>query len=237
MKKTGNSAALYADVDIGDWEVFMRAVKNTRLPDSARDALNSVADAVTVRQNRNIKREMIVRSRYTMRSTQNPRARPYKALNKAQGRNMKRMFSRSGTFSPYLWLQENDTTVRGLSGPVPIPQLAARTGRSIRKSIARRYRLPRSARLRKTPGSREIGRTAAGSVWVGLPKGLHRGRKRPFGIYERRGKFRLRMLRSLESDTARIKGTRFHADAVARYGTEAFISEAFARELRRRLRR
>lgn len=215
----------------------MAAVKNTRLPDSARDALNAVADAVTTRQNRNIKKQMIVRSRYTMRSTQNPRARPYQALNKAQGRKMKRMFSRAGSFSPYLWIQENDTTVRGLSGAVPIPQLAARTGRSIQKSIARRYRLPRSARLGRTPGSREIGRTSAGSVWVGVPKGLHRGRKRPFGVYERRGRYRLRMLRSLESDTARIKGTRFHADAVGRYGTEAFISQAFARELRRRLRR
>ena len=232
-------AAIYAHTDIGDWTVFMRAVERTEIPRAVRDALNTVADAVTRRQNRTIRRRLIVRTRYTLGSTTSPRARPYRALNKAHGTDLRRMFSRAGSFSPYLWLQERDSVQEGVNGPVPIPMLAARTGRSRQKAIARRYRLARSTRLgRDRRRSREIGRTSGGTVWVGVPRGMHRGRRRPFGVYERRrGNTSLRMLRSLENDRVRIRGTRFHGEAVERYGVQPFIADAYARALRRTLRR
>jgi hypothetical protein len=175
----------------------------------------------------NVKRRMIVRTQYTLKSMALSRARPYRALNKARGRNLSTMFSRAGTVSRYLWMQEG-ATKKGIGGPVPIPRLITRGGKSIRGIVRPAYRLKKSQRL-------TIGEQGDdGRRFVGVP----RGGNRPLGLYERSGNNkRLAMLRLLTHDEVKIKDTDFHDDAVRRYGARQFIAAQFRRIAQRELNR
>jgi hypothetical protein len=207
----------------------LKMAKGTALPDAMSETLNTAADAVTRKQIKNVQRRLHVRTKYTTNSMKSGRAKPYYALNKAMGRNIDRMYSRAGTFSDYLWLQENDQTVEGInSGPVPIPTTKARTSDSIMKAIRKKYRLSANQNL-------DIGEIGSEHrQFIGTPK----GGGRPKGLYERRNNNkRLVMIRNLEKRKVNIKGVHFHRDAVRQYGTPQYIESKFNRIAIRILRR
>jgi hypothetical protein len=206
----------------------LKMAGGTVLPEAMAETLNQTADAVTRRQIKNVQRRLRVRTKYTTNSMKSGRAKPYHALNKAMGRNINRMYSRAGTFSDYLWLQEDDQTVEGLnSGPVPIPTTKARTSDSIMKAIRKKYRLSENQNL-------DIGEIGSEHrQFIGVPK----GGGRPKGLYERRNNNkRLVMIRNLEKRKVNIKGVHFHRDAVRQYGTPQYIESKFNRVAVRMLR-
>jgi len=199
-------------------------------PKMIAETLNRTADAVTKEQIRNVKTRLTVRTPFTLRSMEMSRARPYRALNKASGKNLSRMFSRAGTVSKYLWMQEGFTKKGQGGGPIPIARDLTRAGGTRSGIVRRMYRLAKGTSF--TSG--EFG--ASGKQFVGRPK----GGSRPLGLYERRSKnTRLMMLRSLTVSQVKIKDTNFHDDAVRRYGTKRFIAAQFRtlaqREITRRM--
>jgi hypothetical protein len=141
------------------------------------------------------------------------RAKPFKALFKAKGKNVQRMFSRAGTFSPYLWLQEDNREVRGIDGPIPIALPVIRTSKSEKKSIAKRFRLKRNQAL--NPGNFGDG----GKQFIATIGKTH-------GLWQRMRKG-LRLLRNLNNDKVKIKGTKFHSKAVKRKGNNQLIASRF----------
>jgi len=202
-------------------------ISKTALPEAMAETLNRTADASTKLQIRNVKSRLIVRTQFTIRSMTSGRARPYQALNKATGNNINKMFSRTGTYSPYLWMQEGHTKRSISGGPVPIATVNIRTGKNLNKSIRRAYRLNASDAL--TRG--DFGEW--GKKFIGKPKG-----RSAFGIYERRNNNKkLMMLRNLEHNEVKIPDSNFHDDAIKRFGTAQFIEAQFNKIANQKLRR
>ena len=196
-------------------------------PSVMAETLNKTADAVTTQMQRNIKSDFTLRTPFTLKSTESPKAKPWKALNKAMGKMIDKMFSRAGTFSKYLWKQENGGTIKAeAGGAYPIATLNARTSGSYQKSIAKKNRL--------APGSLNDGDYDL-NRFIGTPKGGSRGR----GLYARnKNNTYLVKMRDLGSDTITIKATHFHQKAVDKFGTASFITAMFnkiaVRELKKR---
>lgn len=212
-----------ADVDTEAYMRAMRRLGNDILPEIIAETLNETADAVTKRSLRYLNSRLTVRTKFTTNSINRPAARPYKALNKAKGHNLQRMFSRAGTISPYLSVQDQGATIRAKGDRVPIPTLNARTGKNLSRSIAGRYNLGRMGDI-----------AGDGRYFIGEPKGGNR----PLGLYERTNKnHKLRMLRNLESRVVNVPKTSWHTDASEELGSPRFIRARFRRNAERRLKR
>ena len=210
------------DVDTKKYTAAMKIFRKEALPKAVAETLNRTADAVTKLQIKNVKRDVIIRTKFTINSMKSKRARPWQALNKAMGKNIARMFSRAGTFSNYLWKQEETGTYKGMSGPVPIPTLQTRTSKNLKKSVRKKFRL--------SPGQNLSDGDLGENMFIGTPQ----GRKR--GVYEKDKRGKLVMLRNLESKQITIKGTGFHSKAVKRFGTQQFIKAQFIKVSKRILR-
>lgn len=219
-----SKVALNATIDSKAYMKAMRVISKDAYPKAVAETLNDTAEAVTKQQIRNVKKDLIVRTKFTINSMQR-RGGP---INTARGKNVDRMFSRAGTFSQYLWLQEDDNEIEGIDGPKPIATLQARTSKSLHRTVRKAYRLKKSATLQ--PGA--FGED--GKKFIGTP----RGGNRRYGLYERtNNNKRLKMIRNLESDSVRIKGKHFHSNAVKRYGTQQYISAKFKKNAEKALRR
>jgi len=215
-----------AETDTQGYIRLMKRLGNRVLPEVVADALNDTADETTRASLKNLHDSVIVRRKFTTNSFTSKRAKPYKALNKAMGHKVERMFSRSGTYSPYLALQEYGATVDAEGKRVPIPTEVARGGGE-EKSIRSKYNLGLMGSVKDSS-----------RFFIGEPKGSVNGQRRPLGMYERyANNKRLRMVRNLESDMVKIKPKRFHRKAVSRYGTSRAVAAHFRRHASRRLRR
>lgn len=212
------------DVDTTKYTIALKIYGREALPKAVAETLNRTADAVTKQQIKNVKKDMIIRSPFTLRSMTMRGARPYKALNKARGLDLKKMFSRAGTISRYLWMQEENFTKKGLSGPIPIPTLATRVGKNKKKTVRKVFRLSPSQSL----ADGEIGN----NMFIGKPQGMNRR-----GLYLRGPrKGVLTLLRNLEHDEVKLKGKGFHSKAVKRFGTAQFIKAQFFKVSKRILK-
>ena len=216
-----------ADVDTRAYMNAMRILGREVLPQVVADTLNETADAVTQRSLRYLKRRLITRTKFTTNSVTRAGAKPYKALNKARGNNIQRMFSRAGSISPYLGVQDMGGTQRSQKDRVPIPTLAARTAKNLSKSIARRYNLGKMGNI-----------GTDGKFFIGRPKGEKRYKGRPLGLYERySGNGKLRLIRNLESTSVNVPASRWFSDAVEELGAPRLIRARFKRNAQRRLKR
>jgi len=211
------------DVDTTKYTIALKIYGRDALPKAVAETLNRTAEAVTKQQIKNVKRDLTVRTKFTINSMKSKRATPYQALNKATGQNVDRMFSRAGTFSRYLWTQEENFTKKGMSGPVPIPTLATRVSKNIKKTVRRKFRL--------SPGQSLADGNIGDNMFIGKPQGRARG------IYQRGKKGVLTMLRNLEHSQVKIKGKGFHSKAVKRFGTAQFIKAQYIKVARRILKR
>jgi hypothetical protein len=213
-----------AEVDTRAYIHAMRLLGNDLLPQVVAETLNETADAVTKRSLRYLNRRLTVRTKFTTNSLKRTGARPFHALNKARGRNVQRMFSRSGSISPYLGIQDAGGKQKPKRGSrVPIPTLSARTGKNLSKSIASRYNLGRMGDI-----SRD------GRFFIGTPK----GNQGPLGLYERyQGNRKIRMIRNLASQEVTVPASRWFSDASDELGSQRFIRARFQRNARRRLQR
>jgi len=220
MARSGWSAEVHTKSYINALKVLGRDA----LPDTVALTLNRTADAVTKQAKENVEKRLIVRRRaYTLGSLTNKSASPYEALNKALGHDIDRMFSRAGSFSPFLWKHDEGEAVTAEGSRIPIPTIASRTGKSRKKSIAKRYSMNQLG---------DIGNS--GRYFIGRPKGGNR----PLGIYERHSSNKkLRMLRNLTESSVRIPATHWFSDAVKKYGTPRLIGNRFMDAAQQRLRR
>jgi hypothetical protein len=219
MHQGGQVVSFSADVDTRAYMQAMRLLGKEVLPEVMAETLNQTADAVTARSLRNLQRRLTVRTKFTTNSLTRAGAKPYRALNKARGTNTQRMFSRAGSISPYLGIQDTGDTKRAERSRVPIPTRNARTARSEQRSIARRYNL------------RNMG-PAKGAYLMGKPQGTDL----PTGLYERKGR-RLIMLRNLAHAQVTVPATRWHRDAADELGSPRLIAARFRRNAQRRLAR
>ncbi len=197
-----------ADVEIKGYMTTMKFISKEALPGAVVDTLNNTAQANERKMKKNVEKRMIVRTPYTLKSIKQDRH--------ARGQNIARMFSRVGSISPYLAIHDEGGIVQAENKKIPIPTLQARTGKNIRKRIARRYKM----------NEMDIG----SNFFMGKPA------SRRLGIYERR-KHRMVMIRNLESSQKKIDPNRWFSDSLKKYGTPQYIRAQFIRAAKKRLKR
>lgn len=166
----------------------LRRHEQRSLPDAVAEALNSTADAITIRSRLNVQRRLTVRTQFTVNSI--------RTKNRARGRNAARMFARTGTISKYLPIQNVGGEVRARSSRIPIPTVQHARGGSNRNVVRRRYHMNRLGSIR---GSSRyfMGRGPSGTT----------------GLWERDGR-RLKMIRDLSRSAVRIEPTNWFNDAI-----------------------
>ena len=205
------SNGFYADADIKKYMTAMKIIDKRLLPKTVAETLNNTADAVAGRGKKNAQNRLTIRTKFTLNSIRQDRH--------ARGEDIGRMYSRAGTISKYLPLQDEGGTVRAENKRIPIPTEKARTGKNPRKRIAQRYAM----------NSVQFGQ---GKFFMGRPKGGNR----PLGIYERfQNNKRLRMIRQLEHSSVRVPASHWFSDAVKKYGTAQFIQAQFVKLSKRYL--
>lgn len=208
-----------ADVDIRKYMAAMRFISKEALPDAVAESLNAPAEAIEKAARKNVKRDLTIRTKFTVNSIRQDRH--------ARGQNIERMFSRVGSISPYLWMHDKGYKAEGISGdPLPIPTTEARTSKSIQRAISKKYRIGKNERIQ--PGMY----SSIPTMFTGKPK----GGDRPYGIYKRANRNnKLVMLRNLEHDDAKIPATHWFSKPVKKYGSMQFIKAQFIKIAKRKL--
>lgn len=166
------------------------------LPDAVARALNETADAITMQSRLNVSRRLTVRTQFTLNSI--------RTKNRARGRNVSRMFARTGTISNYLPIQNTGGIMRARGRSIVIPTISARSG-SNKNIISPRFRMNRMGNFGPSYG----GKTTR--FFMGTPKG---GNRRA-GIYFRsHNNKKLTMVRNVESSTVQVPGSAWFDDAI-----------------------
>jgi hypothetical protein len=203
-----------ADIETRKWITGMNTFAKKDHPRVVAESLNAPAAAIEQQARRNVEKRMIVRTQYTTGSIKQDRH--------ARGENINRMYSRVRTNSPYLKIQDEGGVIKGEGQRTAIPLAASRTGRNIRKSIAKRYKINQLGSLQR---NRDyfMGRSPVGN--------------RKLAIFQRLRGNKLRMLRRATTADVRIRGKRWWSDPNKQYGTPQYIRAQYIRLSRVRLRR
>lgn len=195
--------------DIRGLEKQLARYGQQELPEVVAETINAVGRATHSRSLRNIRSDMIIRNRFTERSLKYFKASPR--------RNLNRIDAITGTISPYLPIQEKGGRLRAKRSRVAIPTKSARVAKSKRRAVAPRFRLNR------------VGETGSGGVFIATSK---RGK---LGMFVRT-KSRVIMIRDLSITSRHIKPTRWHSEAVGKFGRRNVMGAIFIRQARRRIR-
>ncbi len=194
-----------------DYQRAMRSLTKAEIPGAQSRAINVIAKACDSQSHRNLGERMILRNKYTVNSL---RYSPSKV--RSGGRVG---YAEIGTVSPYLPIQETGGVVRAQRKKIPVPTIAAR-GKSMKRVVMKQFRM------------NTLGPLGKGHRFFMLPSGIY---YRP-GIGRKHVKGRPRPLvkvRDLSKSRITIKPTRWHTDAVKKFGTQAHMVAAFKREARR----
>lgn len=212
-----------SDIETESYIRAMRMLGGQVLPEVMAETLNDTAHAVTSRARVYMHRRHTIRRKFTTNSLYSARAKPYKMLAKALPSKGARMYSRAGTKSDYMTLQNNGATLKPKIGKrYPIAYQNTRTSKNPAKSISARYNLGNMGSIEDD-----------GRYFIGTP----RGGKRPLGMYERHANNkRLRLLRYLKESRVTITPTRWYSDALAEKGSDRLIKARFRRNAERRLK-
>lgn len=200
-----------ADIETRKWITGMNTFARYDHPRVVAETLNAPASAIEKKAQSNVRRRMIVRTNYTPNSIKHDRT--------ARGENIDRMYSRVRTNSPYLKIQNEGGVIRSENRRVAIPLVSSRTGKSLQKSIARRYKINQLGSLRKNRDYFMGNSPTSGKV----------------AIFQRIRGNKLRMLRRATTATVRVPATHWWTDANKRYGTSQYIRAQYLRLARARL--
>ncbi len=174
--------------------------------------MNRACNASHSRSIRNIKSDLILRNQYTERSMILWKSK-YKP-----GRSIDRISATTGSKSPYLPLQETGGVVRAKKSKIPVPTLAGRRGKW-RKPIPPSLRMNRMGAI-GTEGSKFFFMKSPG------------GKK---GIFYRKSKKKIVKVRDISRRSYRIKATRWHSEAVKKFGNKRIMGQLFVQEAKRQL--
>jgi len=168
--------------------------------------LTETAQSVTTRGARNLKKDMIVRTPYTLRSLKTFKASPSKPI--------ERQNAVSGTISEYLPVHDKGGVIKARKRKIAVPTNRVR-GRDRKKKIPARYKLDRMQ-----------------NAFVLRPSGKLMSRA---ALFIRRGK-KLEKVRDLGAKDYRMKARNWHTEAVNKYGNYGYMAGVFRRQAERYLK-
>ncbi len=190
----------------------LRRYQKDALPKAVAASINAVAGAAHRQAERNVRTRFTIRNRFTMRSLKLFRANPKPDIS--------RIDSITGTISSYLPLQEKGGTVRARRQRLAIPTKQARIGRSKARPVASRFRMNR------------MGQVGRGSKFF-----VMRNKWGKLGIFTRRTKRKLVMVRDLSVRSFHLRAKNWHADAVRKFNRRSLYMRVFIREAKKGLGR
>ncbi len=131
------------DKQIKEYNRRLRRIGKIGIPMAVKGTLDKMAFESRKMSIKTFERKFVIRSNWTQRGM--------RYENTKKGIPIKRMESRSGNTRDYADLLEKGGTVRADNQFLPIPALGARTGKSKRKRIAKRFKMPQLSRVRRLP--------------------------------------------------------------------------------------
>ena len=134
--------------------------------------------------------------------------------------NLRRINAITGTVSTYLPLQEKGGTVRARRSRMAIPTKSARIGRSKSRPVASRFRMNR------------MGQVGRGGKFF-----IMRSKSGKLGIFTRRTKRKLVMVRDLSVRSFHLRAKNWHSDAVRKFNKKSLYMRVFIREAKKGLGR
>ena len=195
------------EADIKKYNKTLRKLSREAIPRAIAATLNRQATITKDRAIANMKKKLTIRTPYTLKSMRISESRPKP--------NIGAMYSKTGTISPYLPLQETGGVVRARRQRIPIPTTAARRGKSRAGVIAPQFRMSK------------IGQVGRGSKFFYM-------RLRKPGIFTRKGK-RLIMIRDLSVSSYRIEPTGWFSEAVKKYHNRRFLEKVYVMEAKKEI--
>lgn len=196
--------------DAAAYEKALAKLSKDALPKVTARTLNAVSTAAAAQQKKNIHAKMIVRAKYTDNSLKH-----YKA---SEAKPIARQNAVVGSTSSYLPIHDSGGTIRAKKQRIAIPTNKLR-------GVNRRKKISPSMR---------IGEQAKRKFFVLGPASPVRVVKRP-GLYYRKSKTKIVRVRDLSMKSFRLRGNRWHSDAVAKYAKAGIISAVFIREAKKEL--
>lgn len=200
------------DADTRSLERQLKKYKRDAMPKAVAASINAVSLAAHRQSERNVRTRFTIRNRFTERSLKRWPANPKP--------DIRRINSVVGTKSKYLPLQETGGMVRAGRRRIAIPTKSARIGRSKARPVARRFRMNR------------MGQVGRGGKFF-----MMRSRAGKLGIFTRRTKRKLVMVRDLSVRSFNLRPKRWHADAIRKYNRKSLYQRVFIREAKKGLGR
>jgi hypothetical protein len=215
-RRRGTRAVSQIDQEFKTYLKKLEKLNAEALPRIVAETINLVAGFAHVASIRNVRQRFVLRTKWTEGSVRYYKANPKK--------DWKKINAVTGSISPYMDEQDlgGDRKAKG-GGLVPVATLAARGG-SASKRKAKRYHLGQE--LKGNP-----------KLFIGKPRGQGRNAGKPVGIYERRGKKKIRPIHTMESKSVPIKATRWHRDAVTASAKSGAMKNEFIRQAKAELAR
>lgn len=210
-------AEVWQDDNVKAYMSALQLLSREALPATVAYALNAPASAIEKEAKRNVQSRLIVRTQFTLNSIRHDRH--------ARGPNIDRMYSRVGSYSPYLHKHDEGHVEKANNKKIPIPTIQGARGGNIQRRIKKEFHMDK---LQLGPG---------GNMFIGKPKGFPSA---PVGIYQRLPKKgrskKLQLIRDLTQSTVRIPAVHWYTDAFKKYGTPQFIRAQFIAEAQRNVR-
>lgn len=190
--------------DAKKFERALEKMADGALGKATARTLNALARGANIQQKVNVRKQMIVRTQYTLNSM--------KVYNASETKPINRQNSVVGSTSPYLVQHEKGGMIRNRGSRIPVPTNAVR-GRDRRQKIPTRYKMNR------------LGDIVEGQKKKGVKGKYFRIDQ---GIFTRTGG-KLKRVRSLVP-SVKIKGTHWHTEAAKKYTNTSTISKIFVFE-------
>jgi len=202
----------------------LRELGEQRLPRAMAATSNVAAHAVDHQSHKLLRERFILRNQYTERSLKVSEARV--------GATGRVGYAEVGSISPYLPLQEMGGTVRARRRRIPIPTKAARGG-SKRGIVRPRFRMNRMGAI-NAPGSKFFTLYPARGPYMRRGRMVAPTLQKP-GIFYRQSRHRVLFVRDIQAARIRVRPTRWHRDAVEKFGRQSLLNQIFIREAKKQL--
>ena len=200
------------EVETRALERQLKQYRRDALPKAVAGSINAVSLAAHRQSERNVRTRFTIRNRFTLRSLKRWSANPKP--------DIRRINSVTGTISPYLPLQEEGGTVRARRQKMAIPTKSARISRSKSRPVASRFRMNR------------IGQVSRGNKFF-----MMRSKAGKLGIFTRRTKRKLVMVRDLSVRSFHLRARHWHRDAIRKFNRRSLYMSVFIREAKKGLGR
>jgi hypothetical protein len=208
-------------VKYAECKAALQRISDTELPEAIAAGINRIASGAAAAQRMNLRRDFILRNKYTEGSLAYYKANPKK--------DIARINAIVGSKQPYLALQETGGERRPVKGSrVPVPTMRARGG-NWKAPIQRRYTPKPGALTSKFfvlgPATGKVSPRAARAAAYRLQAPA---------IFKRDASGLVKV-RLLNEPSYHLRARHWHTEAVNRYATMTNMQMAFMTEARRRI--